>query len=170
MKKNIFNTSLAFAILLFISVSAFSQSDAELKQKIEKLNKEMAKSMLEGNTMANLSYYAPDAISMPNNGKMCEGVDAIKKSNEEMMSSGTKIKSFETNTSTVKSCGKMITEIGTYKISMSMPGMEKMEDHGKYVTIWEKQADGSLKIKVEIWNTDVTHEEQAQQAQKGQQM
>jgi ketosteroid isomerase-like protein len=29
-----------------------------------------------------------------------------------------------------------------------------MEDTGKYLTLWEKQADGSLKIKVETWNTD----------------
>ena len=37
-----------------------------------------------------------------------------------------------------------------------MPGMEKpMDDHGKYLTIWEKQKDGSLKTKIEIWNSDV---------------
>jgi len=30
-----------------------------------------------------------------------------------------------------------------------------MEDHGKYLTIWEKQKDGSLKVKVETWNSDV---------------
>ncbi len=28
-------------------------------------------------------------------------------------------------------------------------------DHGKYMTIWEMQDDGSLKVKVETWNTDV---------------
>ena len=50
----------------------------------------------------------------------------------------------------------MITEIGTYKMNRSMPGMDKpMDDHGKYLTIWEKQKDGSLKIKVETWNSDV---------------
>jgi ketosteroid isomerase-like protein len=37
-----------------------------------------------------------------------------------------------------------------------MPGMDKpMDDHGKYLTIWEKQKDGSLKVKVETWNSDV---------------
>jgi ketosteroid isomerase-like protein len=36
-----------------------------------------------------------------------------------------------------------------------MPGNDKpMNDAGKYVTIWEKQKDGSLKIKIETWNTD----------------
>lgn len=52
--------------------------------------------------------------------------------------------------------GNLITEIGSYKINMSMPGMDKpMDDHGKYLTIWEKQKDGSLKVKIETWNSDL---------------
>jgi hypothetical protein len=58
--------------------------------------------------------------------------------------------SFEPLTLKVIPGGNLITEIGTYKISGSMPGMDKsMDDHGKYLTIREKQKDGSLKIKVE---------------------
>ena len=86
---------------------------------------------------------------------MVKGIEAIKKSNEEMMKSGMKFKSFEFKTLKVKICDNQITEIGTYKMSMTMPEMpESIEDTGKYVNIWEKQSDGSLKIKVEIWNTD----------------
>jgi ketosteroid isomerase-like protein len=41
---------------------------------------------------------------------------------------------------------------------MNIPGMPNdFEDQGKYLTIWEKQSDGSLKIKVEMWNTDVNN-------------
>jgi len=37
-----------------------------------------------------------------------------------------------------------------------MPNMDKpMDDYGKYLTVWEKQKDGSLKIKIETWNSDV---------------
>jgi hypothetical protein len=39
-----------------------------------------------------------------------------------------------------------------------MPG--PMEDHGKYVTVWEKQKGGALKIKVETWNSDINPWEQ----------
>jgi ketosteroid isomerase-like protein len=116
----------------------------------------MAKAMIEGNYSQSLKYYATDAISLPNNAKMAKGIDEIKKSNEEMMKSGVKMKTFETMPLQVKSCGNQITEMGTYKLSMTIPGMPNdYEDHGKYITIWEKQTDGSLKIKVEMWNTDV---------------
>jgi uncharacterized protein (TIGR02246 family) len=156
MKKTIFKIAVASLVCLFAGVNAFSQSDEAMKQKIESLNKQMTKSMVEGNYDAAVSFYASDAISMPNNSQMLKGVEAIKSSNEMMKQSGAKIKTFETKTSEVRTCGTQFVEIGTYKMSMTIPGMQSdYEDHGKYLTIWEKKSDGSLKIKVEMWNTDV---------------
>jgi ketosteroid isomerase-like protein len=86
---------------------------------------------------------------------MAQGLEAIKKSNEGMMTSGMKINSFETNITMINTCNNMIAEVGTYKMSMTMTGVPNaMEDTGKYITIWEQQSDGSLKIKLEMWNTD----------------
>ena len=154
-KLNVLSVSLLLAIL-FAASEGFSQSVSDYKAKIEKINKEMTQYMLEGNTEKNLSLYTADAISMPSYQPMLEGISAIRKSNEEMVKSGMKFTSFEPVTVKVLVNSNMITEIGTYKMSMTMPGTDKpMEDHGKYLTIWEKQKDGSLKVKVETWNTDV---------------
>jgi len=99
--------------------------------------------------------YTPDAISLPSYEPMHEGIAAIRKASEEMAKSGWKCNSFETTTLKIIPNGNLITEVGTYKINMSMTGMDKpMEDMGKYLTIWEKQKDGSLKVKVETWNSD----------------
>jgi ketosteroid isomerase-like protein len=120
------------------------------------MNKEMVKYMLEGNTEKSLSLYTADAISLPSYEPMHDGIAEIRKASEEMAKSGWKCQSFETTTLKVIPNGNLITEIGTYKISMTMPGMEKpMDDHGKYMTVWEKQTNGSLKVKIETWNTDV---------------
>ena len=36
-----------------------------------------------------------------------------------------------------------------------MPGVPNdVVEEGKYLTVWEKQADGSLKVKLETWNSD----------------
>jgi ketosteroid isomerase-like protein len=156
MKKTIVTSVCSVMVLMFASVTVMSQTNDELKAKIEKLNKEIATALLQGNMDKNMSFYTKDVISMPNQQKMLEGIDALKKSSEEMMKSGFKVTAFETKTLKVSTCDKLITEIGTYKISITMPGMEKpWEDNGKYLTIWEKQSDGSLKIKLEMWNTDV---------------
>jgi ketosteroid isomerase-like protein len=55
----------------------------------------------------------------------------------------------------LNTCQNNIAEIGTYKMSFTMEGMSgEMTDTGKYLTIWEQQPDGSLKIALEMWNTD----------------
>jgi ketosteroid isomerase-like protein len=112
--------------------------------------------MLEGNNEKLLSLYTDDAISMPSYQPIHDGIAAIRKANDEMAKTGVKYNSFVPVTLKVIANGNLITEIGTYKISMSIPKMDKpIDDNGKYLTIWEKQKDGSLKVKVEIWNSDV---------------
>jgi len=149
-------------VALFAAITTYSQQSAKDYQlKIENLNKEMAKYMLEGNLEKSLSLYTADAISMPSNEPMREGIAAIRKSAEDMAKMDMKVTMFEPTTLKVIPDGKLITEIGTYKIKLTMPGVDQpVEDHGKYLTLWEKQTDGSLKVKVEIWNSDVNPMEQ----------
>jgi hypothetical protein len=30
-----------------------------------------------------------------------------------------------------------------------------MTDHGKYMNIWQKQSDGSWKLRADTWNSDI---------------
>jgi ketosteroid isomerase-like protein len=155
MKTLFIRSGLALMMVTILSISAASQTNDELREKIVKINQQMAKAMVEGNGQATLGFYTKDAITLPNYAEMVKGIDAIKKSNDEMMSSGMKINSMEFNTVIVNTYGNIVSEIGTYKMNATMPGMASpMEDAGKYLTLWEKQPDGSLKIKVETWNTD----------------
>ncbi|MHC1775139.1 MAG: DUF4440 domain-containing protein [Lentimicrobium sp.] len=155
MKNILSKTALWCTVFLISALSVVAQSDAELKTKIEKLNAEMAKAMVSGDMDMNLSFYAADVVSLPNYDKILSGIDALKKSNEEMKKAGWSVTSFKANTISVTSSGNSVTEIGTFEISFAIKGSDQpMKDVGKYLTIWEKQKDGSLKIKTEIWNTD----------------
>lgn len=157
MRKSILTSGLIFLMIaLPLFTDALAQSDEDTKSKIEKMNVEMAEAMMNGDYEKGLNYYTDDALSLPNNSPMLKGIEAIKKSNEAMANSGMKVKSFETETIKTISCGDLVIEIGTYVIVLEMEGMEKtINDHGKYVTIWEKQPDGTLKIKIETWNSDI---------------
>ena len=156
MKRTSMLSACLFLVVLLTASVALSQTPAEYKSKIEMINKEMAKDMIEGNTEKTLALYTADAISMPSNEPMRDGIAAIRKASEEMAKTGWKCKAFEATTLKVMVNGQEITEIGNYKISMTMPGMDMpMDDYGKYLTVWEKQKDGSLKTKIEIWNSDI---------------
>jgi len=140
---------------MFSVSAAFAQSEAELKANIEMMNKEMAKAMISGDTEKSMAFYASDVISMPNYDKMISGIEAMIQSNEQMKKSGWKVVDFKPVTLSVKKYGNMVTEIGTYDIAFSVEGQtNNVTDKGKYLTQWEIQKDGKMKIKVEIWNTD----------------
>lgn len=145
----------ALSVFILFGVTAIAQSDAEVKQTIEKLNKGMADAMIAGDHEKNLALYADDVVSLPSYDEMLNGKDAIKKQMDEMAKSNWKIIDADFETVSIETHGDIITEIGKYKMEMKKEGMaESMKDVGKYLTQWEKQADGSLKIKTEIWNSD----------------
>jgi ketosteroid isomerase-like protein len=156
MKKSILISTL-FVVFLFVSVlNSQCQSVKEIKAKLEKMNAEMVDAMIKGENEKSLTYYADDAVSLPSYQPLLVGIEAIKKSSEAMTSSGVKINSFEVSIEKLIMDGDLIVEIGTYKMSMGMPNMdEPYEDTGKYLTVWEKQKDGSLKIKADTWNSDI---------------
>jgi ketosteroid isomerase-like protein len=158
MKRTNVKKTVVMIVTMFTAIVTYSQQTAgDYQKKIEELNKEMTRYMLEGNIEKNLSMYTEDAISMPSNEPMREGIAEIRKNAEEMVKMGMKVNSFETTIKKVIPAGNLITEIGNYKIKVSIPGQEQpVEDHGKYLTIWEKQSNGSLKVKVETWNSDVS--------------
>lgn len=173
MKKVNIRRSVVMIIAMFTTIITYGQQQSAMdyQSKIDEINKEMAKNMIEGNIEKNLSMYTNDAISMPSNQPMQEGIEAIRKGAEEMAKAGVKFSSFEPTIKKVIPEGNLITEIGTYKTKLTIPGMDQpVEDHGKYLTIWEKQPDGSLKVKVETWNSDMNPMEQMGQGQgQGQQ-
>jgi hypothetical protein len=51
-------------------------------------------------------------------------------------------------------------------MKMSGPDVPEWADYGKYITIWEEQKDGSMKIKVETWNTDTNPWAQMEQTKQ----
>ena len=120
------------------------------------MNNEMAEMMISGDQETIWGYYSKDVISLPSYQPMIKGLDACIKSSEEMMASGMEIAAFKSTNTDLLVSGDFIVDIGTYEITMNIPEMGDMPytDNGKYLTIWEKQDDGSLKVVAETWNTD----------------
>jgi ketosteroid isomerase-like protein len=44
---------------------------------------------------------------------------------------------------------------GTYSMTITPPGAAAIEDRGKYLTIYRKQADGSWKVLRVMYNSDL---------------
>ena len=148
---------LTFFFLLISSTHLFSQvSKEEMMKKVEEWNKQFSAAMISNDKATMLSFYADDAYSLPSYSPMLIGKKAIENSMNMDESSGVKIISFSFNTKDLWINGNQMCEVGTYDLSMTVGDQGNLtQDHGKYLTIYQKQKDGSWRIKADMWNTDL---------------
>jgi ketosteroid isomerase-like protein len=144
---------LAFTALLLASCSP-APDHAKVKAEIDAFLAKSAADMTAGTMDTTLAQYADDPYSLPNNGPMLHGKAAIKQYFGQMMTMGIKFTSVKFTSVDVTADGKYVYDIGTYEMTMDVPGMGSTMDKGKYINIYERGADGKLKIKAETWNND----------------
>jgi ketosteroid isomerase-like protein len=143
-------------MVLFISSIIYAQDASELKKKIQMMCNEYSQKMIDGDMSSLWPYYSDDIISMPSYEPTLRGLDAVKGSYEKMNESGMKMTKFALTVTDVLQSGDFVVEIGTYTLTMEGGQLPmSWDDHGKYMNLWETQDDGSMKLKVETWNTDV---------------
>jgi ketosteroid isomerase-like protein len=161
------NKLVSFLIaVIIISTSVFAQDVEKVKTKIEALNKVFIQAMLDNDTDKMLSLYTKDIISMPSYQPTVKGITKVRELSEMQAESGWKTTYFVLGTTDVILAGNLAIEIGNYDMKMSGPDVPEWADNGKYITIWEEQKDGSMKIKVETWNTDTNPWQQMEEAKQ----
>jgi uncharacterized protein (TIGR02246 family) len=146
---------LMLCCLILVSCAPPPPDVAQVRKDIEAMTKKAEKDLLAGVMDTTLAQYTDDAISLPEHGPMLKGKKALREYSQEMMKSGTKFTKVDFTTMDVQVSGSYAYEIGTYAMTIQMPGMPEVSDVGKYLTLYERARDGSWKIKVETWNTNV---------------
>ena len=101
------------------------------------------------------SFVAPDGAIYAPNAPAAQGLDAVKKMTADMLKlSDVKLTWTPTLVEAAKS-GDLGFSSGTYEFSFKDPSGKTIDDKGKYVTVWKKQADGSWKVVRDIFNSDL---------------
>jgi len=162
MKKNIFAICMIALALVFSgaaigqTMTKASKKDNKLKDQVQAVNDKLAKANVSGDMDAIADLYADDVVYLPNYGPMIKGKEGMEEFEKKMMESGAKMTSMTLTTMEVMDFGEMVFEIGTYALSMEIPGMDQpWADKGKYVSLWRKAKGGNLEMVVDIWNTNV---------------
>lgn len=97
------------------------------------------------------AYYADDAVLMVPGMEATSGKDAIANSMKGMLKDPAFSLQFKASKVDVAKSGDVGYSWGTYQLTMSNPaGKGTMNDHGSYVTVYRKQADGSWKAVEDI--------------------
>ncbi len=105
-----------------------------------------------GDIDAFLTFLAEDAIFMPDDAPMARG-DSIRATWEQLISMPGFNLEWRATGAHVAEAGDMGYTVGTYELTVDQDGVS-MVTVGKYVTLWEKQADGSWKVVVDCFNAD----------------
>lgn len=97
-----------------------------------------------------MSFYVPDATSYPPGMPALDGTDAIRKTFSEIFSAPGFSLSWTPSRAEVAASGDIGWTAGNYEMTMG-----GMNDRGKYITLWEKQPEGTWKVAADIFNTNL---------------
>ena len=107
-----------------------------------------------GDTATLSAMYTDDAIVQEPNRKGLHGRAEIEKSLAATFA-GARIPSLKLKTEDLATGGDYAIETGSYEQTVQPKSGKAINDVGKYLVVWKKQADGSWKLFREIYNSDL---------------
>jgi uncharacterized protein (TIGR02246 family) len=118
------------------------------------LNDQWSKTAGAKDLEGTVSYYSDDASLFPPNAPLASGKQAIHAMWADTIASATAI-SWQTDKVEVSRSGDLAYLTGTYQTTAKDPKAQFVNDTGKFVEVWKKQADGKWKTVADIFNSDV---------------
>jgi len=106
-------------------------------------------------TTAALAAIEPDGSMLAPNVPIATGSDAIRAVIQGFYGMPGMSLSWQATKAEAASSGDLGYSMGTYELTVDGPDGQPMTDHGKYVTLWRRQADGTWKVVVDIFNSDL---------------
>jgi uncharacterized protein (TIGR02246 family) len=140
--------SIAFAVTA-------TAADTKIEQALRDLDAQWSAAAAAKDLDKTVSFYSDDAIVMPPNASAARTKEAIRSAWKEVLTSPGSAVSWKAAKVEVAKSGDLACVSGTYEATTTDASGKAVNDHGKYVEIWEKQSDGKWKCGTDIWNSDL---------------
>jgi uncharacterized protein (TIGR02246 family) len=102
-----------------------------------------------------LSYFADDAVGLYSGMAALNGKQALKEAFTSILADPNYAVTFQNTRMEASKGGDLVYSLGTYTMTLTNPKTKKpATDKGKYLTIYQKQADGNWKALVDSTITD----------------
>jgi ketosteroid isomerase-like protein len=142
---------LAASVLLPIvhpSTSASAKAGADMLRQLEA---EFMKATAERGSAGYLSYYADDAVEVPNGAAVIQGKANIAKTMGFLDQKDNHL-TWTPVGADISASGDLGYTYGTYEFRSIGKDGKPLVDYGKYTSIWKKQKDGSWKVVLDMGN------------------
>ncbi len=158
-KAHGFKLALCGCLCLFLFTLACTQQPppdtrAADETTIRALDAQWSKTAAAKDLDGSVAYYADDASLLPPNAPIAADKQAIRAVWSSLLSSGASL-SWEASKVEVSRSGDLAYIVGAYTLATKDPEGKPVNDHGKFVEVWKKQADGKWKVEADIFNSDL---------------
>jgi ketosteroid isomerase-like protein len=128
--------------------SAAAKDSAETLKQLEGA---FMKATAEKGSAGYMSYYAADAVEVPNNAPIIQGKVNIAK-DMAFLDDKTNHLTWTPVGADISSAGDLGYTYGTYEFESKDKDGKSVVEHGKYTSIWKKQKDGNWKVVLDMGN------------------
>jgi ketosteroid isomerase-like protein len=126
-------------------------TEAQLRTLDEQWSATAACNDLDGT----LAFYSDDAVLLPPNAPIATDKKSIRESWAGLLGPNTAI-SWKWSKVKVAQLGELAYIYGSYKLAISASSQSSaMNDKGKFLEVWKKQANGKWKCIVDTYNSDL---------------
>jgi uncharacterized protein (TIGR02246 family) len=158
---------IGFAVLLCVACSGAGDANvsqagssgahdpAAVQRAIDSSLAVFGSAIARGDTATAASIFAPDAMLLAGGGPIVRGRAGVAQWNAAMFSAYT-ISNPSFSTKDLIVTGDYAIETGEYRMTMKPKNGPALPDTGKYVTVWQRQSDGSWKILRDIFNSNLS--------------
>jgi uncharacterized protein (TIGR02246 family) len=142
------------ALLLLSFAAPLLALDPKIDKALRDLDDQWSKAAGAKNVDKTVSFYSEDAIVLPPNAPSLATKQAIRGMWKDFLASVSNISWKVTRVEAAKS-GDMAYVSGTYETTAKDASGSTTNDRGKYLEVWEKQADGSWKCRADMFSSDL---------------
>jgi ketosteroid isomerase-like protein len=142
-----------FISLLLLSCIASAADTTAIEQTIRDLDAQWSAAAGAKDVDKTVSFYSEDAVVMPPNAASATTEEAIRKIWKDLLTDA-KI-SWKTKKVEVAQSDDLAFSSGAYEVTLNDPTGKTVNDRGKYLEVWKKQANGMWKCVADIWNSDL---------------
>jgi ketosteroid isomerase-like protein len=102
-----------------------------------------------------VAFYSDDAIVLPPNATSAATKETVRNLWKDLLAAPGLLISRRPSKVKLGHNGAMAWVSGAYELTMNDVGGKPINDRGKYLEVWEKQADGNWKCAADMWNSDL---------------
>jgi ketosteroid isomerase-like protein len=148
----VFIGTLLIAVAVVPAVRPFvSASPKDTAETLRQLEGEFMKAAAEHGSQGYISYYADDAVEVPNGAPIIQGKANIAKTMGFLDDKNNRL-TWTPVGADISASGDLGYTYGTYEFRAVGKDGKPVVEHGKYTSIWKKQKDRSWRVVLDMGN------------------